>query len=142
MIVTIRSVIDSITFSNENTLLLHNNKIIILCIFTIILIVSYYIKQVKVKTNIDENEKQKISKSRKFINESTDWKFTEKIQFTIEPQLQLIIVSFAQLCAFLNESNDTLFPNNIDIPLGGGLYHPSAIISVSLIKFFCHKSLK
>lgn len=34
-----------------------------------------------------ENEKQEISKSRKFINENTDWKFTEGIQFTIEPQL-------------------------------------------------------
>lgn len=36
---------------------------------------------------LTENEKQEISKSRKFINENTDWKFTEGIQFTIEPQL-------------------------------------------------------
>lgn len=36
---------------------------------------------------LTEQEKQQISKARKFINKNTNWDFTEKMQFTIEPQL-------------------------------------------------------
>ncbi len=102
----VRSVIDSITFSNENTLLLHNNKIIILCIFTIILIVSYYIKQVKVKTNIDENEKQKmLPQIVKYMNKIDYSKFKGiLILFVITIILNIINLSTGIISSILNEN--------------------------------------
>lgn len=102
----VRSVIDSITFSNENTLLLHNNKIIILCIFTIILIVSYYIKQVKVKTNIDENEKQKmLPQIVKYMNKIDYSKFKGiLILVVITIILNIINLSTGIISSILNEN--------------------------------------
>ncbi|MCI8961765.1 MAG: hypothetical protein HFJ18_02445 [Clostridia bacterium] len=40
-----------------------------------------------VKNKLTEDQNQEISRARKFINENTDWNFTEGMQFTIEPQL-------------------------------------------------------
>lgn len=39
------------------------------------------------KESLTEEQKQKISKAREFINENSNWKFTEGMQFSIEPQL-------------------------------------------------------
>lgn len=39
------------------------------------------------KNSLTEEDKQKISKARMFINENSIWNFTEELQFTIEPQL-------------------------------------------------------
>ena len=39
------------------------------------------------KDSLTQEEKQGISKARKFINESSNWNFIEEMQFTIEPQL-------------------------------------------------------
>lgn len=41
----------------------------------------------QIKDSLTEEEKQKISKARKFINGNSNWRFTEEMEFTIEPQL-------------------------------------------------------
>lgn len=41
----------------------------------------------QMKNFLTEEEKLKISKARKFINQNSNWEFTQGMQFTIEPQL-------------------------------------------------------
>lgn len=103
----VRSVIDSITLSNEDTLLLHNNKIIILCILIIILIVVYYIKQIRVKIKIDENEKQKILPNLvKYMNKIDYSKFKGiLILFVITIILNIINLSTGIISSIFNENN-------------------------------------
>lgn len=102
----VRSVIDSITLSNEDTLLLHNNKIIILCILIIILIVVYYIKQIRVKIKIDENEKQKILPQLvKYMNKIDYSKFKGiLILFVTTIILNIINLSTGIISSILNEN--------------------------------------
>lgn len=42
---------------------------------------------IKDRDILTDEEKQTVSKARKFINENSSWEFEEGIQFTIEPQL-------------------------------------------------------
>ena len=46
-----------------------------------------YLDNLQARDNLTKQEKQEISKARKFINESSKWDFTDGMQFTIEPQL-------------------------------------------------------
>lgn len=45
------------------------------------------LESLKSRDFLSEEEKQQISKARKFINENSKWNFETGIQFTIEPQL-------------------------------------------------------
>lgn len=74
-----------------------------------------------INNQLKEDEKQEISKSRKFINENTNWNFTEGIQFTIEPQListeNYDLPQISQHYLIQKTKDDFIICNDIDLLL-------------------------
>lgn len=75
------------------------------------------LENLKNKESLTDDEKQKISKARKFINQESDWQFEENMQFSIEPQLISIEdLSLPQISQhFLVKKTDEGFLINQDV---------------------------